>query len=134
MGAGSTESDKTQNGKNILFLCKCDSNISDFMQFDEIKSWAKKHGDIDIVATANLLCSPKEKEEFAKVINKYRVNNIVIAACSPKLHQKTFQDIAEKQGINISKISMANIREQCAWITPDKNEATEKAKAIINAA
>ncbi len=125
---------KTGDKKTVLFLCKCSSNISNIVDFEEIKRWAGEKGDTNIAAVSNLLCAPDGKKFFSEVIKKKNVNNIIIAACSPKLHEKTFQDIAEKNNINMSRVRMANIREQCAWVTADKNEATEKAKSLINAA
>ena len=120
--------------KSIVFLCKCSSNISSQVDFSEIKEWAHGHHDIKVVAVSNLLCAPDGKKFFKNVIRDRGMDNIVVAACSPKLHEKTFQDLAGECGINMSSVQMANIREQCAWVTADKKEATEKSKAIINAA
>jgi heterodisulfide reductase subunit A len=108
--------------------------VSGTVDFSELKRWAKKHDDIDIAAESNLLCSPAGKKFFSKVIGERKINNIIVAACSPKLHLKTFQDLAEEKNINISRVQMANIREQCAWVTTDTREATEKAKSLIHAA
>ena len=127
--------------KSIIFLCKCSLNISNRIDFEEIKKWIRKNNKADLIVEGNLLCSPKEKENMEKLLkgnNKYlnhkKVKSIVIAACSPKLHELTFQNIAEKVGINMSRVVMANIREQCAWVTKDIGDATDKAKALINAA
>lgn len=128
------ESNAAGAGKTILFLCKCSSNISNTVDFDAVKEWARDGGDVNIVAVNNLLCSPKGKEFFSNVIRDKDPRSIVVAACSPKLHEKTFQDLAEQEGINIARVTMANIREQCAWVTPDPAEATEKAKKLIHAA
>ncbi len=125
---------ESRTGKNILFLCKCSSNVSNTVDFNELKRWAKKHKDIDIAAESNLLCSPTGKKFYSQVIGERKINNIIIAACSPKLHEKSFQDLAEEKNINISRVRMANIREQCAWVTTDRREATEKAKSLIHAA
>ncbi|RKX75661.1 MAG: disulfide reductase [Spirochaetes bacterium] len=121
-------------GERILFLCKCNGNISNTVDFNKLKEWIKAKGGVDSVVTANLLCSPKEKEACSRYIRGKNIKSIVIAACSPKLHEKTFRDLAEAEGINIARVLMANIREQCAWVTRDKEEATEKAKSLINAA
>ncbi len=120
-------------GKNILFLCKCSSHVSNTVDFDEIKRWARKHEDIDIAAESNLLCSPAGQKFFTKIIADREINNIIVAACSPKLHGRTFQLLAEEKNINMSRVRMANIREQCAWVTTNKREATDKAKSLINA-
>jgi heterodisulfide reductase subunit A len=118
----------------VLFLCKCGSNISNFIDFENLKDWVKKQKNVNTLAIGNLLCSPKGKKYFTDTIQDKNIKSIVVAACSPKLHEKTFQGLAEELGINIGKVAMANIREHCAWVTPDKNEATVKAKLLINAA
>ncbi len=128
------------NRINILLLCKCNSNISNLIDFDVVREWAKTNDDINLIITSNLLCSPQEKESISKLFkgdNKYtkfgKINSAIIAACSPKLHEKTFRDIAEANNINMSRIHMANIREQCAWVTKDKEKATKKAIRLISA-
>ncbi len=123
-----------KNKKTVLFLCKCSSNISDTVDFEEIKKWAKKQGDIDIAAVSNLLCSPDGKKFYTEILKSRDAGKVIVAACSPRLHEKTFRGLAEECGINLGMVQMANIREQCAWVTPDKTEATEKAKSIINSA
>ncbi|MBN2443144.1 MAG: CoB--CoM heterodisulfide reductase iron-sulfur subunit A family protein [Spirochaetales bacterium] len=125
----------TKEGKTILFLCKCASNISKQVDFSRIKQWLRKGTDVDVCVTGNLLCSPKEKELFVKALKHYKpIKSIIIAGCSPKQHEKTFQNLAESAGVNMSKVQFANIREHCAYVTKDPLEATDKAKHIINAA
>ncbi|HEB33339.1 MAG TPA: CoB--CoM heterodisulfide reductase iron-sulfur subunit A family protein [Spirochaetes bacterium] len=118
----------------VLFLCKCGSNISNFIDFDNLKQWVKEKRNVNALAIGNLLCSPKGKKYFCDTIQNKNIKSVVVAACSPKMHEKTFQDLAEEMGINMGKVAMANIREHCAWVTSDKNEATDKTKVLINAA
>ncbi|MBN1412948.1 MAG: CoB--CoM heterodisulfide reductase iron-sulfur subunit A family protein [Spirochaetales bacterium] len=120
--------------KTILFLCKCGTNIAGSIDFDRIKKWVKSYGGIDIIATGNLLCSPKEKEKFSQILRTKKPDQVIIAACTPKLHEKTFQELAEKEGVNPGRIRFANIREQCAWVVKDREKATEKAIHLIRAA
>jgi len=120
--------------KNILFLCKCGGQISNHVHLDQMQQWAKSTGEVQVVAISNLLCAPKGKQFFSETIAANPVNNIIIAACSPKLHEKTFQDLSVAQGINMGKVHMANIREQCAWVTPNKQEATDKSISLVQAA
>jgi heterodisulfide reductase subunit A len=120
--------------KTTLFLCKCGTNIANFINLEEMDQWAKENPDIGAVATHNLLCSPDGKKFFSETLAGSRPERIVIAACSPKLHEKTFQDLAEGEKINRANVQMANIREHCAWVTKDKSKATEKAKKLIAAA
>jgi heterodisulfide reductase subunit A2 len=123
------------NGKTLLFLCKCASNISNQVDFIQVKKSLAQGSGIDVVITCHLLCSPREKELFVKALKRYKpVKSIIIAGCSPKQHEKTFQELAESAGVNMSRVQFANIREHCAYVTKDKGEATEKAQQIIKAA
>jgi heterodisulfide reductase subunit A len=120
--------------KTVLFLCKCSTNIANFIDLDSITEWAIKTGDFDDVQSHNLLCSPDSKQSYETFLVEKNPECIIVAACSPKMHEKTFQELAEKKGMNMSQVQIVNIREQCAWVTKDKDASTEKAKALINAA
>lgn len=119
--------------KTSLFLCGCSTHVSDTIDLKAVSEWAKKRGDINVIEIHNLLCSPDGKKFFAESLAKNKPDNIIVAACSPKMHEKTFQDIAEEVGINMSHVQMANIREHVSWVTKDKEKAIVKAEALINA-
>ena len=120
--------------KIALFLCECSTNISNFIDLPVVANWAEGTEDFCFIEVCNLLCSPDGKKSFAEKLVEHKPDGIIVAACSPKLHEKTFQDVAEKVGINMSRVQMANIRENVSWVTKDKKNATEKAKAMIKAA
>jgi len=120
--------------KTVLFLCGCYTNIAGIVDMEALTKWAEKRDDIDVVEVHNLLCSPDGQNDFKAVLTRHQPDNIIIAACSPKMHEKTFQELAEEVGMNMGHVLMANIREQCSWVTTDKIEATNKAKVLINAA
>lgn len=122
-----------ENTKSLLFLCKCGTNIANFVDLEAIEMWAKESNGVEVVEVQNLLCAPAGKAFYKEMLEAKRPDNIIVAACSPKMHEKTFRELAEEIGINLSRVQMANIREQCAWVTKDKAEATEKAKVLINA-
>ena len=117
-----------------VFLCRCGVNIADFVDMQALEEWVKQNDDVAFVESHDLLCSPAGKEFTEEKMKKGGADRIVIAACSPKMHEKTFNDIAQNAGIRLGKTHMANIREQCGWVTSDKAEATEKAKALVEAA
>lgn len=130
-----------EEGITIVLLCMCSSNISSNLDIDALRAWLKNSGKVDITLRGNLLCSPAEKallDRFLQGRNAYirgrKIKSIVVAACSPKQHEATFREIAVKNGINLGRVQMANIREQCAWVTRDKEEATAKAIRLIDAA
>lgn len=120
--------------KIALFLCECSTNISNFIDLQAVAGWAESTEDFCFIEVCNLLCSPDGKKFFAEKLKEHKPDGIIVAACSPKLHEKTFQDVAEEVGINMSRVQMANIREDVSWVTKDKKKATEKAKAMIKAA
>jgi len=120
--------------KIALFLCECSTNISNFIDLQAVADWAERTKDYCFIVVCNLLCSPDGKKFFAEKLVEHKPDGIIVAACSPKLHEKTFQDVAEEVGINMSRVQMANIREDVSWVTKDKAKATEKAKAMIKAA
>src|ERR1035437_7147397 len=118
--------------KNILYLCNCGKNIADFINMDEINKWAKENTEIDSVEVHDLLCAPQGKEFFKEKLKNSKAENVIIAACSPKMHEATFTQLSEEVSVNCGRVLMANIREQCAWVTKNKDEATEKTKDLIN--
>jgi len=120
--------------KTAVFLCNCGPNIAECVDLDAIGAWAAGVKDVAAVFRHNLLCSPDGKAYFHQSLAEQQPANIVVAACSPKMHEKTFQELAEASGINMGRVQMANIREHCGWVTPDRAAATAKAKAPVHAA
>ncbi|MGZ9222766.1 MAG: 4Fe-4S binding protein, partial [Anaerolineales bacterium] len=80
------------------------------------------------------MCSSLGQELIQKDIQELRLNRVVVASCSPQLHEMTFRNACLRAGLNPYLFEMANIREQDAWVTTDKVEATKKAKALTAAA
>ncbi len=120
--------------KTLLFLCNCGTNIADFLDMEAVADWALRHGDVAVVERHNLLCAPDGNKFFKEILSREKPENVVVAACSPKMHEATFQGLAEEVGMNMSRVQMANIREHCAWVTTNPDEATSKAQNLINAA
>ena len=117
-----------------LFLCRCGANIADFVDLERVASLARNRDDVAFVKTHDFLCSVAGKEFLRETLENNIVDNVIIAACSPKMYEKAFQKTVSEAGMNFAKVNMANIREQCGWVTKDKEEATEKALMLINAA
>jgi len=117
-----------------VFVCRCGPNISDFMDTEALAAWANARGDIDRVVSHDLLCAPAGQQAFKEALAGTSPEAVVVAACSPKQHERTFCDLAEEVGVNMAHVQLANVREHCAWVTQDRTEATEKAKALVNAA
>ncbi|MCL2157644.1 MAG: hydrogenase iron-sulfur subunit [Methanobrevibacter sp.] len=110
-----------------VFLCRCGGNISDIINIEKLKSSINA----DVLEEFENLCSLNGRKVIRdSVINK-NLDRVVIAACSPITHEKTFQDYIKP--LNPYLMDMANLREQCSWIHDDEDKATEKAKTLINA-
>ncbi len=117
-----------------VYICSCGTNISDNLDFDELVSFSPGLEDVAYAKVHSLFCSEDGKNFLADDIINESPDRVVIAACSPKEHEKTFRDVLQKAGVNPYLFQMVNIREQVAWVTADKAAATEKAKAYIRAA
>jgi heterodisulfide reductase subunit A2 len=121
-------------GRIGVYICSCGTNISDNIDFDELIKFSSSLDDVAYVKVHNLYCSEEGREFLADDILNEKPDRVVIAACSPKEHEKTFRDVLQKAGMNPYLFQMVNIREQVAWVTSDKSDATEKAKVYIRAA
>ena len=80
------------------------------------------------------MCSDPGQELVEKDIKEHNLDCVVVASCSPHMHEKTFREATERGGLNPFLYEMANIREHGSWATNDKEAATIKAKALVNAA
>lgn len=121
-------------GRIGVYLCSCGTNISDNLYFEKILDFTSHLDNVSYVKTHKLLCSEDGKNFLLDDIKKENPERIVIAACSPKEHEKTFRNILEKAGLNPFLFQMVNIREQVAWVTADKDKATRKAESYLRAA
>jgi len=117
-----------------VYVCECGPNISEKIDIDKVINAVSSSEDVVVVERFKLLCSADGKKFLEEQIKKQGLTHLVVAACSPKEHEKTFMEVCENSGINPYLFQLANIREQCAWITDDKEEATKKAIRMIKAA
>jgi len=117
-----------------VYICECGPNISEKIDIDKVIDAISPYEDVSVVEKFKLLCSADGKKFLEEQIKKNKLTHLVVAACSPKEHEKTFMEVCENAELNPYLFQLANIREQCAWITEDKNEATKKAIRLIKAA
>ena len=117
-----------------VYVCECGNNIADNVDIDRIIKTISPMRDIEVVERYRLMCSEDGKKFLKQNIEEHELTHLVVAACSPKQHEHTFMAVCESAGLNPYLFQMANIREQCAWVTPDKEEATDKAIRQITAA
>jgi len=120
-----------------IYVCECGPNIASKVDIDKILEEISNLEDFKdaelIVKNHKLLCSVDGKKYLENEINENNLTHLVCAACSPRDHDTTFINVCKKTELNPYMYQIVNIREQCAWIIPDKEEATEKAIRIIHA-
>jgi len=117
-----------------VYICECGPNIAEKVDIEKVIDAVSPIDGVAVAEKFKLLCSADGKKFLEEQIKKQGITHLVIAACSPKEHEKTFMEVCENAGINPYLFQLANIREQCAWITEDKDEATKKAIRLTKAA
>ncbi len=120
-----------------VYVCECGPNIADHVDIDAVieKVFSlEEFEDVELVLKRyKLLCSNEGQIFLENEIKENALTHLVIAACSPRDHESTFMNVCKKTALNPYLFKMVNIREHCAWITPDKTEAMEKAVRYIRA-
>ena len=110
-----------------VFLCKCGGNISEKIDLEKLKASLN----VEIIEEFENMCSLNGRKIIRDAIFDKQLDRVVIAACSPISHEKTFQDYVKP--LNEYYMDMANLREQCSWVHDDREKATAKAINIVNA-
>lgn len=117
-----------------VYICHCGGNISDTVDVDTVRKEIAKLEGVKVSQTHEYTCSDPGQEMIQKGIREHRLNRIVVASCSPRMHLDTFRRMAQECGLNPYLLEMANIREQCSWVHGDKEAATSKAINIVRGA
>ncbi|MBA7487173.1 Ferredoxin-type protein NapF [subsurface metagenome] len=117
-----------------VYICHCGSNIAGTVNTEEVAQFARGLEGVVAARDYKFMCSDPGQELIKKDIRELGLNRIVVASCSPTMHEPTFRRACQEAGVNPYLFEMANIREQCSWVTEDKEEATEKARALVSAA
>ena len=119
-----------------IYVCECGPNIASKVDIEKIMQELAKLEDYKdkelVIKNHKLLCSVDGKKFLEDEINENNLTHLVCAACSPRDHDSTFINVCKKTKLNPYLYQMVNIREQCAWIIPDKEEATSKAIRMIH--
>lgn len=116
-----------------VYICHCGSNIAGTVDVEEVSSWAGQQPNVVCSRDYKFMCSSLGQELIEEDIKEHGLTRIVVAACSPHMHEKTFRSATQRGGLNPFLFEMANIREHDSWATNDKVMATQKAKALVKA-
>jgi heterodisulfide reductase subunit A len=115
-----------------VYICHCGSNIAGKVDVEEVARWAAESlEDVVVARDYKFMCSSLGQELIEEDIADEGLTRVVVGACSPHLHEKTFRKACEKGGLNPYLCQMASLREQVAWVTEDETIATRNAKALI---
>jgi len=117
-----------------VFVCHCGINIASTVDIKELIKYANALDGVVVSKEYKYMCSDVGANLIKDTIKKNKLEGVVIACCSPRMHEHTFRGVVESGGINAFNLEIANIREQCSWAHKDKNKATDKAKALVRGA
>jgi heterodisulfide reductase subunit A len=117
-----------------VFVCDCGSNIAGPVDTEALRTYAAGLPDVVAVIGNKYTCSDPGQQAIQDAIKDHNINRVVVASCSPASYEPIFRKCIQGAGLNPYLLEMANIREHCAWVTPnDRQAATEKAQNIVKA-
>jgi heterodisulfide reductase subunit A2 len=114
-----------------VFVCHCGRNIAATVDVAAVVEAVRTHGGVVHVEDYAYMCSEPGQALLKRRIGEHRLDGVIVAACSPRLHENTFRIAARQAGLNPYLLEIANIREQCSWVHPDPAIATAKAIRIV---
>ncbi len=114
-----------------VFVCDCGLNIAAVVDCKAVTEAASKLDDVVVALENKYTCADSGQEEIKNCIKEHNLNRVVVASCSPRLHEPTFRRCVESAGLNKYLFEMANIREHCSWVHEDKEKATQKANDLV---
>ncbi len=118
-----------------VFICHCGLNIAGVIDIKDLVEYSKTLSDVVYVKENRYTCADPGQDEIRKGIKEHKLNRVIVAACSPRMHEPTFRRTVSEAGLNPFLFEMANIREFSSWCHPSTpKEATEKAKDLIKMA
>jgi heterodisulfide reductase subunit A len=131
--AATTEagSKKRQTPRVGVFVCHCGINIAKTVDVERVSKEVAREPGVVFTTNYTYVCSTPGQQMIVDAIAEHRLERLIVASCSPKMHEVTFRRAAAKAGLNPFFCEMANIREQCSWVHEDREQATEKAIEII---
>jgi heterodisulfide reductase subunit A len=118
-----------------VYVCHCGSNIAGVVDVENVAHWAAEqlgHRGVVIARDYKFMCSSLGQELIENDIKELGLTRVVVAACSPHLHENTFRTACKRAGLNPYLCELVSIREQVSWVHTDHTAATEKSKAVIS--
>ncbi len=118
-----------------VFVCECGMNIAGSLDCAAVRDFAQTLPDVTCSVLNKYTCAEPGQQEIKRYIKEYQLNRVVVASCTPRMHEVTFRNCVAEAGVNPYLMEMANIREHCSWVhLNDYDGATKKAKDIVKVA
>jgi heterodisulfide reductase subunit A2 len=120
--------------KTGVYICHCGTNIAAVVDVAAVAEFARGLDGVFLARDYTYMCSNPGQDLIKQDIAEFGLNRIVVASCTPLMHEPTFRRACTEGGLNPFFFQMANIREHCSWVVSDRAQATEKARALVAAA
>jgi heterodisulfide reductase subunit A len=118
-----------------VFVCDCGLNIAGSVDTRAVADFAATLPGVACVVQNKYTCADPGQNEIRRAVVEFRLERVVVASCTPRMHEPTFRACVESVGMNPYLLEMANLREHCAWVhAHDRAGATEKAKDLVKSA
>ncbi|HXK70987.1 MAG TPA: FAD-dependent oxidoreductase, partial [Caldisericia bacterium] len=114
-----------------VFVCWCGSNIAETVDVEKVSQVSAQIPGVVYSVNYKYMCSDPGQDMIKKAIVEYKLTGVVVASCSPRMHEVTFRRAASEAGLNPYMLEMANIREHCSWVHNNKEDATKKAIDLV---
>ncbi len=118
-----------------VYVCHCGLNIAQTVDCQKVAEAAGLLDDVIVSKDIGYACSEPGQQQIKDDIREYELDRVVVASCSPRLHEPTFRQMLQSSGLNPYLLEMANLREQCSWVhMKDPEGATRKAQDLVKMA
>ena len=117
-----------------VFICHCGSNIAGTVDCAKVAEIARSYPDVVYATDPMYTCAEPGQAAIEAAIHENKLDGVVVASCSPRMHEPTFRRTVERAGLNRYMLEMANIREHVSWIGRDKEANTNKAAELVRLA
>ncbi len=114
-----------------VFICQCGKNIGSVVDVNKVVEKVKTLPGVVHAETLQYNCSDLGQNAIKDAIKQHNLDRVVVAACTPRMHEATFQKSIANAGLNPYMFEMVNVREQCSWVHPDNELATRKAISLV---
>jgi len=117
-----------------VYVCHCGTNIAATVDVKSVADYARTLDGVILARDYTYMCSDPGQDLIKQDIQDYNLNRVVVASCTPLMHEPTFRRACNEAGLNPFYFQMANIREHCSWVIEDRQLATNKAMSMVGAA